>query len=107
MKLFAHVNEEQNSDYRKKIWDQILVVVNLSESDAELLNFEEKIEGQSNKVAGRPKRDSPVTRVKSNMAKFLLYFKERWMNDYQIKLSEERTNNICESYHAKLWREIN
>ena len=42
-----------------------------------------------------------------SLGKFLFYFKKNWMNNYEIKLSEERTNNICESYHAKLWREVN
>lgn len=43
----------------------------------------------------------------SKMYKFLLYFKQQWMNNYEIQLSEERTNNICECYHSKLWREVN
>ena len=29
------------------------------------------------------------------------------MNDYTVKLTDERTNNVCESYHSTLWREIN
>lgn len=40
----------------------------------------------------------------SKLCRFLLYFKNEWMNSYEVNLSSERTNNICESYHSKLWR---
>jgi hypothetical protein len=53
------------------------------------------------------KRSKARNEISTKLGNFLLYFKKNWMNNYEIKLSTERTNNICESYHAKLWREIN
>ena len=110
MKIYAHLSLQHKNSLRRQIWNRILEVSNLDEEEKNVLDYSEDSKDKNEEDASNTQQKDqkkPKNEIKTKLGKFLFYFKKNWINNYEIKLSEERTNNICESYHAKLWREVN